>query len=65
MRLWYSDAGSRPAVPQGKATSELVESAIRALLRKRTEGAELPPLPVMQGGGALIDISDREALYSL
>jgi hypothetical protein len=43
--------------------SELVESALRQLLQSRPEPVEVPPLPSFDSGGALVDVSDREALY--
>ncbi len=43
--------------------SELVESALRLLLRSSKTQAELPPLPTFKSGGQLIDIADREQLY--
>ena len=52
------------AARQGKTISELVEAALRLLLEPRKEkGQRLPPLPVSDLGGALVDIADREALY--
>lgn len=52
------------AAIRGKTMSELVEAALRVFLRggkgKRTP---LPPLPKFDGGGATVDISDRDALY--
>lgn len=44
--------------------SELVETALRRLLNAPVAGErELQPLPTFDGGGALVDISDRQALY--
>jgi hypothetical protein len=53
----------REAARTGRTMSELVESALRDLLRSRPERAELPPLPTFNSGGALVDIADRDALY--
>ncbi len=53
----------REAARQGRTMSELVETALRKLLQRRTEQEELPPLPTFQSGGALVDIADRDALY--
>jgi len=53
----------REAARQGKTMSELVESALRASLRGSTARVDLPLLPVMQSGGQLIDIADRDKLY--
>ncbi len=51
------------AARQGRTMSELVETALRMLLRSRKRKEELPPLPSFRSGGARVDIADREALY--
>ncbi len=51
------------AARSGRTMSELVEMALRNLLQARRGRAPLPPLPSFDGGGALVDIADREALY--
>jgi hypothetical protein len=43
--------------------SELVESALRLLLKSEKSRRKLPPLPTFKSGGPLVDIADREALY--
>jgi hypothetical protein len=43
--------------------SALVETALRLLLQQRAAAAELPPLPIFQSGGEMVDIANREALY--
>jgi hypothetical protein len=53
----------REAARQGRTMSELVETALRNLFRSQKEVAELAPLPVFRGGGAFVDIADRDALY--
>ncbi len=53
----------KEAARRGCTMSELVESALRLLLRSPKEHRALPPLPKFKSGGALVDISDREALY--
>jgi hypothetical protein len=53
----------REAARTGRTMSELVETALRNLLRPRRDRDPLPPLPSFDGGGALVDIADREALY--
>lgn len=53
----------REAARTGRTMSELVETALRNLLGRRDEREPLPPLPSFDGGGALVDIADREALY--
>ena len=52
----------REAARSGRTMSELVETALRRLLETPPEAAELPPLPVFRSGGALVDVSDRNAL---
>jgi plasmid stability protein len=53
----------REAARTGRTMSELVETALRHLLRTRRGREPLPPLPSFDGGGSLVDIADREALY--
>jgi hypothetical protein len=54
----------REAAHQGRTMSEMVETAVRLLLRaQRKRVAPLPPLPTFDGGGELVDITDRDALY--
>jgi hypothetical protein len=53
----------REAARSGRTMSELVETALRQLLRRRPGTSELPPLPCFDSGGALVDVADREALY--
>jgi hypothetical protein len=53
----------REAARQGRTMSEMVETALRLLLRSRRKQDPPPPLPSFQSGGALVDIADRDALY--
>lgn len=53
----------REAARQGRTMSELVETALRLLLRSQRKRTELTPLPTFNSGGMLVDIADREALY--
>ena len=53
----------REAARQGRTMSELVETALRLLFRSQRKQDALPPLPTFHGGGTLVDIADREALY--
>ena len=53
------------AARRGKTMSELVEFALRALLRRPGRSPQLPPLPVFDSGGSGVDISDRNALYEV
>jgi len=53
----------REAVRQGRTMSELVESALRLLLRSQRKQQRIAPLPTFHSGGAFVDIADRDALY--
>jgi len=53
----------REAARQGRTLSEVVEMALRSLLRAQKKSADLPALPVFHSGGALVDIAVRDALY--
>jgi hypothetical protein len=53
----------REAARQGRTMSELVETALRLLLRRQRKRGKVPPLPRFHSGGALVDIADRDALY--
>jgi hypothetical protein len=53
----------REAARQGRTMSELVESALRLLLRSRRKREKLIALPTFHSGGPLVDIADRNALY--
>lgn len=53
----------KEAARRGCTMSELVESALRLLLKAKKSSQKIPPLPTFKSGGPLVDISDREALY--
>ncbi len=53
---------SREAAPQGRTMSDLIETALRLLLRLRRKREILAALPSFRSGGALVDIADRNAL---
>ncbi len=53
----------REAARQGRTMSEMVETALRLLLRPQRRRGTLPPLPTFHSGGALVDIDNRDALY--
>ena len=53
------------AAKQGRTMSELVESALRAMLEPRAEAKALPPLPAFGTGGARVNVANREALYDV
>ena len=51
------------AARQGRTISEMVEAALRLLLRAGAEPPRLSRLPSWDGGGARVDVADRTALY--
>lgn len=53
----------REAARRGRTMSDLVETALRLLLRSPRRRGEIPPLPSFKSGGALVDVADRESLY--
>lgn len=54
------------AAREGRTISELVEAALRRMLEAPPpEPDTLPPLPTFDGGGARVDVADRDALYEL
>jgi hypothetical protein len=53
----------REAARQGRTMSEMVETALRLLLRSQRRRGKIPALPTFRSGGALVDIADRDALY--
>jgi hypothetical protein len=53
----------REAARQGRTMSELVETALRLLLRPQRKHQPVPPLPQFHSGGARVDVADRDALY--
>jgi Ribbon-helix-helix protein, copG family len=55
----------REAARQGRTMSEMVETALRLLLRSQRKREALPALPTFSSGGAMVDIADRDALYKL
>ena len=52
----------REAARQGRTMSEMVETALRLLLRSKPRRGKLPPLPTFSSE-MLVDIDDRDALY--
>jgi hypothetical protein len=55
----------KKAAHEGRTMSDLVETALRRLLRDEAKAPALPPLPTWDGGGFLVDPADREALYEI
>jgi plasmid stability protein len=51
------------AARRGRTMSELMETAIRMLLKEGKPPRNLPPLPEFTIEGARVDIADRNALY--
>lgn len=50
------------AASSGRTMSELVESALRLLLRRGAGAKDLPPLPSFDGEGMTSAVADRESL---
>ncbi len=48
---------------QRRTMSEIVEAALRLFFKSSRERRPLPELPSFDGGGMLVSIEDREALY--
>lgn len=48
---------------QGRTISQLVEAALRRAFDPPPARPKLPALPAFDGGGCLVDIADRDALY--
>jgi len=46
-----------------KSALNIVEAALRKILRWPSDVIELAPLPIFDSGGALVDVADRDALY--
>ena len=53
----------KEAARQGRTMSEMVETALRLLLRPQKKKEEIPPLPTFHSEGATVDVADRDALY--
>lgn len=53
----------REAARQRRTMSEMVETALRLLLASQKSRGNVTPLPRFRSGGALVDVSDRNALY--
>jgi hypothetical protein len=51
------------AAREERTMLELVESALRLMLRRQPQSHDLPPLPSFRSGGELVNIADRNALY--
>jgi hypothetical protein len=52
----------RPRVKTARCR-ELVETALRLLLHSQRKWEKIVALPSFRGGGALVDVADRDALY--
>jgi hypothetical protein len=51
------------AAQKGKTISELVELALRSMLRKQDNPGKLQQIPSFDGGEFLVDVSNRNSLY--
>ena len=51
------------AASSGRTMSELVESALRLLLRRGAGATDLPPLPSFDGEGTTSTVGNRESLW--
>ena len=59
-KLWmHADLGKTGA------RVELVEIALRQLLRESASIQDLPPLPTFDGGVARVNVANRDALYEI
>ena len=53
----------REAVRQGRTMSDLVETALRLLLKGQKNPCEMRDLPTFKSGGTLVSVDDRDGLY--
>ena len=53
----------REAAKRKQTVSALVESALSKFLERQAPRGPLPRLPAFDGGGASVDVADREALH--
>lgn len=53
----------REAACQGRTMSDLVETALRNLVRAQRRSEEPPPLPTFHSGGTRVDVVDRADLF--
>ena len=58
MRRLREEAARRGATPE-----ELLDEALRRMLGQTGEPKRRRELPTFRGGGALVDVADREALF--
>jgi len=55
----------REAAATGRTMSELVEAALRNLLKKRHAEEDIGELPSFDGGKARVDVANRDVLYEV
>lgn len=53
------------ALRRGRTMSELVDASLRSMLKPAPRKTTLPPLPEYSGGGARVNVADRNALYDV
>jgi hypothetical protein len=53
------------AAAEGRTFTSLVEEGLRMVLERTPEASTREPLPTFRGGGFLIDLEDKEALWEI
>jgi len=53
----------RDAARHWRTIAGMMKRALRLLFHAPEQRQKLPPLPTFNGGGALVDVADRDALY--
>ncbi len=51
------------AARESRSLSSVVQDAVHQYLAQPIRPVDVPPLPVFDGGGLLVDVSNRDALY--
>ncbi len=55
----------REAARRRQTMSQLVEAALRAIVKPQKREVDLPPLPEFSGGGLRVNVANRDALYNV
>lgn len=53
------------AAAEGRTLTSLVEEGLRLVLRRQHEPPAREPLPTFDGGGFLLDLDDKDALWEI
>lgn len=53
------------AAAEGRTFTSLVEEGLRIVLESRRDRPARQPLPTFQGGGFMIDLEDKDALWEI